>query len=324
MASKKTNKENENTKDYETSLNSVQGQSFLKIERASEIKNSKKQDLDDDLEDTPRDMLYMDSGNEVKKTSKNTGSLKSGGTGSLKKEKQDYKIEDHSKDAFDEDGSVYEEEEKALTIKIRELQEKIDKIIDFITDKISSVVNKVKSIVFVILDKVITPFTTLFSRIVDPILEVFKGKKDKVENETQEEEQEKKPKSIEETFEMGTFPKISEMNIIFTDNYDVPMYKPKKDSFATFTKSEEKLILDIAIESIKQCAPFMENQPTLEAGFYAGKKPYDLMMSVKEEDIRLFLGYVTAVPEMYTSQKWKISETFATWIVSNSPMVEKP
>ncbi|MFN8672882.1 MAG: hypothetical protein U0457_12470 [Candidatus Sericytochromatia bacterium] len=321
MCSKKS--KNSKSSEYNTSLNNVQGQSFLKIEKADRLDEAK--NLNDDLEnnyDTNDGYKSESSVKTEKSSSKNTGSLNKKNTGSLKNN-NDYKIEDHSKDIFDDDGNEYEEEEKAITKKIRELQEKIDVIIDAITDKLAFIINKIKSIVFGVLDKVISPFTNIFDKIVDPILSRFRTKEKEEETEVQVEE-EKKPKTAEETFEMSTFAKVSEMNIIFTNNHDVPMYKPKKDSFAGFTKSEENIIMDIALEAIKECAPFMEAQPEIEAGFYGGKKPFDVMINVTTQDILLFLGYVVAVPEMYTSQKWKISETFATWIVSGAPMVEKP
>jgi hypothetical protein len=47
------------------------------------------------------------------------------------------------------------------------------------------------------------------------------------------------------------------------------------------------------------------------------------MDNVSAQEIGFFLAYVKVKPKVYLGSNWKISETFATWLSSGSPMVEK-
>ena len=113
---------------------------------------------------------------------------------------------------------------------------------------------------------------------------------------------------------------MTTLNITFTDNYDIALYKKRGVALA---KSEENLILLSAKDAIVQCAEYTLEMPDVQEGMYAGRKVSDLMTNVTEEDIMLFLGYVKERPQKYISKSWKISETYATWLVNNSPVIEE-
>lgn len=54
-------------------------------------------------------------------------------------------------------------------------------------------------------------------------------------------------------------------------------------------------------------------------GLYKGQKLFELMQKVKATDLILFIGYVYARPDKYKSHEWKVSETFATWLIAGAP-----
>ncbi|MFN4150415.1 MAG: hypothetical protein ACK4IX_05685, partial [Candidatus Sericytochromatia bacterium] len=77
------------------------------------------------------------------------------------------------------------------------------------------------------------------------------------------------------------------------------------------------------IEAIKQCADFTREAPPIEGGLYDSMLMSDIMENVSSQEIGFFLAYVKVKPKIYLGSNWKISETFATWLSSGSPMVEK-
>lgn len=59
----------------------------------------------------------------------------------------------------------------------------------------------------------------------------------------------------------------------------------------------------------------------IKDGLFKGKQLFDAMQKITSDDVRKFLKYVIARPDNYAGNTWKISETFATWMVSGSPTV---
>ena len=111
-----------------------------------------------------------------------------------------------------------------------------------------------------------------------------------------------------------------DLNITFTDNYDVAFYKK---TALKITKAEEELMLINALESIKQCSDFTKDSPPIKDGFYKNQNISEMMGNVTDIHIFLFLGYVKSKPKKYIGKNWKISETFATWLLNNAPMAKK-
>jgi tetratricopeptide (TPR) repeat protein len=58
----------------------------------------------------------------------------------------------------------------------------------------------------------------------------------------------------------------------------------------------------------------------LQNGRYSGLSVYDVMKAATSVDIRSFLRFVKAYPGKYMGSKWKINETFATWILNEAPI----
>jgi hypothetical protein len=115
---------------------------------------------------------------------------------------------------------------------------------------------------------------------------------------------------------------LARMNIFFTDIYGGNSYR-FNDFFREDSpqKSDELIsiytqdIQFVAGEMVKQG---MENQ-LVEGGRFDGMKIFDAMTKTTEKDVRDFLGYVRLRPLKYMGYQWKISETYATWVVSETP-----
>ncbi|GIW22400.1 MAG: hypothetical protein KatS3mg068_1407 [Candidatus Sericytochromatia bacterium] len=233
---------------------------------------------------------------------------------------------EHDYDIFDEEGNLIEKESEASK-KIQELKEKLQEqlslLFDLIKQKLQEPLMKIKASIIKITSKIMIPLTNIFSKVVNLISQkIFKSK-----NRTQELVEEQKEQvqeiPIEEKYLTASFNDMRDLNIIFTDNYDIPFYKKKKEGAPSFSKIEEEIMMSNAIEAIKQCAEFTLEVPPIQEGIFQGSKVSDIMENVTELEIKLFLGYVKARPQKYTSKAWKISETFATWLVNNSPVAEK-
>lgn len=119
----------------------------------------------------------------------------------------------------------------------------------------------------------------------------------------------------------ASFSEMLELNIIFMDNMKKPLYKKSQNNMK-LSAMEEELIMSNAILAIQECAEFTLELPNPTEGMYAGQRIYDIMSNANNEDVGVFLGFVKAYPGKYIGKEWKISETFATWLINNAPTSE--
>ncbi|MFN8577923.1 MAG: hypothetical protein U0354_13815 [Candidatus Sericytochromatia bacterium] len=220
---------------------------------------------------------------------------------------------DHDTDIFDEDGNIIEEESE-LRQKLKEIEEKVEKalnrVLEIIVQKVKKPFVKVKNKALSLASRLLNPFTRILG-VVEKVLK--RGKKEEPKVEVIEEPKVKK-------LAHGTFENMIELNVTLTDNYDAPLYKKRSIALA---KTEESIILMGAKDAIKQCAEFTKGMEPIKSGYYEGRLVTDIMENVEDDDITLFLGYIKARPQKYVSKTWKMSETFATWLVNNAPMAEE-
>lgn len=117
-----------------------------------------------------------------------------------------------------------------------------------------------------------------------------------------------------------TWSEMLELNIVFTDNQGTPLYTLKQTrGTGRLGNLEEKMIAETASTCIQECAVFTEEFPPPTTGPYAGRAIKGIMEQVATEDVQAFLRFVKAFPGKYVGKTWKISETFATWLLNNSP-----
>jgi len=91
-------------------------------------------------------------------------------------------------------------------------------------------------------------------------------------------------------------------------------------------QQKEKALLDSMVADIKFTGGAMKKQmpeqnQLVEGGLFNGKKLFDAMEATTRKELEEFLKYVIARPERYAGNTWKLSEIFATWIVSKAPQV---
>lgn len=101
----------------------------------------------------------------------------------------------------------------------------------------------------------------------------------------------------------------------------------KRQDIFSIDRSQEIAILDSMVADIRYTAKVMrdqmadQNQP-ISGGLFDGKKVFDAMEVATRSDLETFLGYIVVRPAKYAGHTWKISETFATWMVSGTPRVK--
>ncbi|MES1216183.1 MAG: hypothetical protein ABUT20_11755 [Bacteroidota bacterium] len=98
------------------------------------------------------------------------------------------------------------------------------------------------------------------------------------------------------------------------------------DVFLDWDQQKETALLDSMVADIHFTGKyFKENNPgmnqKISGGRYNDKMVLETMMIIERKDISDFLDYIIARPRLYAGNNWKISEIFATWMVSGAPTV---
>lgn len=130
----------------------------------------------------------------------------------------------------------------------------------------------------------------------------------------------------------------------------VPLKKPGKDSlffkmarfaigFTTLNDSffydRNKMLETPAFYPAKKLAQAMANDihftademinqnnnqdQTIKSGKFKGQQLFAMMQKATAADVLLFMKYVYARPQKYMAHNWKVSETFATWVINGTP-----
>ncbi|MFN8671301.1 MAG: hypothetical protein U0457_04350 [Candidatus Sericytochromatia bacterium] len=80
----------------------------------------------------------------------------------------------------------------------------------------------------------------------------------------------------------------------------------------------ESVFMTNAIADVKFCSKYVKELPHATTGMYALKPISFIFDNVKPEDINYFLYYVSLNIKAFSSQNYKFSEAFATWIIRKS------
>lgn len=112
--------------------------------------------------------------------------------------------------------------------------------------------------------------------------------------------------------------------IELTDVYENQFYH-STDIFS-LSSQKENIILDSMVADIRFTGTAMKKQlpkqnQSVTGGLFNGKKLFDAMEITTRKELEEFLKYMVARPQNYAGNTWKISEVYATWIVSKSPQV---
>ncbi len=93
-------------------------------------------------------------------------------------------------------------------------------------------------------------------------------------------------------------------------------------------ETKERGIIDLMVSDIiytgLEMQKKMDDQDMIiKGGLFDGKKLFATMQMITAENVKDFIDYVIARPVKYTGNTWKISETFATWVTSETPRAIK-
>lgn len=119
------------------------------------------------------------------------------------------------------------------------------------------------------------------------------------------------------------FYKLARYHIHFTSVTDSLIFSPF-DHLLHFEYNTEQTIVQSLLADIHYTGKAMleqsdGQQQTIAGGDFDGKPLFETMQNVTKEDLYNFLKYVWARPSKYAGNTWKISEVFATWMVSQTP-----
>ena len=120
------------------------------------------------------------------------------------------------------------------------------------------------------------------------------------------------------------FLEVALLNIRFVDNERLWLAHPRMLMYYS-TPELEKEVYNFMKQEVVEIYDMIKDDtnPTYTtpttAGRFKGKNLVEAMRITKTEDLKAFLGFVRSFPGKYMGGTWKISETYATWIINNSP-----
>ncbi|MFN3316126.1 MAG: tetratricopeptide repeat protein, partial [Raineya sp.] len=100
------------------------------------------------------------------------------------------------------------------------------------------------------------------------------------------------------------------------------------DAITSITPAKEKVILDSMVADIKYVGKYYSKDkasfPIIEKGKYKDKNVLDAMLMATPAEVYNFFRFVEENSTPYLANTWKISETYATWLVNGAIAPLKP
>lgn len=118
--------------------------------------------------------------------------------------------------------------------------------------------------------------------------------------------------------------KVYLLNISLTNVMGDPFLK--WDDLFNDPELKSERILTLMLDDLEFTAVEMRKQMEdirIETGDYVDLMLFDVMESSSRQDLLEFFKYISARPKKYLGHQWKLSEIFATWLVSSAPRVIK-
>ncbi len=84
-------------------------------------------------------------------------------------------------------------------------------------------------------------------------------------------------------------------------------------------KLAEAMAKDIKYTADEMIKQENSQDQEIKSGKYKGQQLFALMQKCTAADVMLFLRYVYNWPQKYMAHNWKVSETFATWVINGTP-----
>lgn len=120
------------------------------------------------------------------------------------------------------------------------------------------------------------------------------------------------------------FLEVSLLNIRFVDNYRDPIAHTRTLMYHASPQLEQELYNNM-LAAVKEIYDMIKDDPNYDPkekitrGRFKGITWKEAMNKSTAGDLRAFLGFVRSFPGKYMGGTWKISETYATWLLNNAP-----
>lgn len=113
---------------------------------------------------------------------------------------------------------------------------------------------------------------------------------------------------------------LLDKNIVFCDNRRQPLYSlAQTRGLGKLSKMEMELAMELAMNAIRECADQAESLPEMAEGRYAGRRIADVMREIEPVDVQRFFQFARTYAASYSGKNFRLSETFATWLLNNAP-----
>lgn len=151
-----------------------------------------------------------------------------------------------------------------------------------------------------------------------------------VEMRLQENDMIKLPARMKEYAEKGIVFELAKLQIRFLTNEGKALFHPRH-VLQSDSPELEDVILELMKQDVRQTLEIIEplipdnpswSQP-MEGGRFKGMSMLEAMEKVNKADVRAFLMFVMTFPGKYMGHTWKINETYATWLINNTPIGEQ-
>lgn len=126
----------------------------------------------------------------------------------------------------------------------------------------------------------------------------------------------------------NVFYELSKLDVLFLDNSRKEL-KSKRDMLLEASNPYyEDLVLQLYTDEIKSFyTDLLEYKDSTftqpyKTGPYKGMNMHQVFEKVTVHDLRDFFQFVRKYPGKYIGGRWKINETFATWVLNNAPQGE--
>jgi len=117
---------------------------------------------------------------------------------------------------------------------------------------------------------------------------------------------------------------LGKENILLLDIYDEPFYQ-MEDALINKEGKEQDVFFNLMTRDVKFTGEAMQAQmedQKIVGGIYEGQMLFEMMQNISWEDLNLFFHFIKDNPIKYRGNAWKISEIFATWVISETPRGE--
>ncbi len=119
------------------------------------------------------------------------------------------------------------------------------------------------------------------------------------------------------------FFKMARFAIGFTTVEDSFFYDRNKmletPAFYPTKKLAQAMANDIHFTADEMIEQDNDQDQEIKTGKFKGQELFAMMQKATAADVLLFMRYVYAKPQKYMAHNWKVSETFATWVINGAP-----